>query len=195
MKQCSWRQCFADHVRSFSLSCTIQWNSLWIQSKHITSCDRWTKSEIFLSNNFLAIVKVTDLTYLTCHCFDRNGLVQTAATTGIRKKVGSKANTLLGRVSSRLVAVTAWTKAQWSKRSVDYEVDFSLLLLQHSHPCVSGGKVRVKQEPGKDYFCLNLVFCSSAFGMGLNVFGFGWGFRGMFQIVSSLQLRKGLKQY
>lgn len=60
----------------------------------------------------MAVVKVTDLTYLTWHCFDRNGLVQTAATTGIRKKVGSKANILLGRVSSTLVCVKVRTKAQ-----------------------------------------------------------------------------------
>lgn len=70
------------------------------------SCGRWTRNEIFLSNRFLAVVKVTGLTYLTCS-FDINGHVQTAATTGIQKKLGSKANILLGMVSSRLVAVTA----------------------------------------------------------------------------------------
>lgn len=40
------------------------------------------------------------MTYLTCHRFGRHGPVQTAGTTGIQKKVDSKANTLLGRVSS-----------------------------------------------------------------------------------------------
>lgn len=91
----SWRQCSTDHLQS-----TIQRNSLSIQSKHIRSCGRWTRKEIFLSNNFLAVVKVTGLTYLTCHRFGRHGPVQTAGTTGIQKKVDSKANTLLGRVSS-----------------------------------------------------------------------------------------------
>lgn len=80
---------------------------LVILSKHVTSCSKWTRNEIFLSNNVLSIVKATDFTYLTCHHFDRNGLVQTAATTGKHKKVGSKANILLGKVGSSLVAVPA----------------------------------------------------------------------------------------
>lgn len=71
------------------------------------NCGRWARNDIFLSNNFLAVVKVTGLTSLTCHRFDRNGLVQTAATREIQTEAGSKANILLGRVSSRLVAVTA----------------------------------------------------------------------------------------
>lgn len=50
------------------------------------SCGRWTRNEIFLSNSFLAAAEVTDLSYLTCHRFDRNGLVQAVATTGIQKK-------------------------------------------------------------------------------------------------------------
>lgn len=53
--------CFAAR-RKFSLSCTLQETSQWIQSKHITSCGRWTNNKIFLSNNLLAAVKVTDLT-------------------------------------------------------------------------------------------------------------------------------------
>lgn len=77
-----------------------------MQSKHVTSCGRWARNNIFLSNNFLTVVKVVGLTSLSCHCFDRNGLVQTAATTEIQK-VDSKANMLLGSVSSRLVTVMA----------------------------------------------------------------------------------------
>lgn len=72
-----------------------------MHSKHVMSCGRWTRSEIFLSNSFLAAAEVTDLSYLTCHHFDRNGLVQAVATTGIQKNIASKASILLGRVSSR----------------------------------------------------------------------------------------------
>lgn len=74
---------------------------------------------IFLSGNSFAVVKVINFTYLTCHHFDRNGRVQTAATTGIQEKVGSKANSLSGRVSSRSVVVTAGPKARSNKRSAE----------------------------------------------------------------------------
>lgn len=58
----------------------------WMQSKRVTSRGRWTRNEIFLSNNVLAVVEAADVTYLTCHCFDRNGLVQAVTTTGLQKK-------------------------------------------------------------------------------------------------------------
>lgn len=76
----------------FSLFCSQQETCQWMQTKHITSCGRWTKNDIFLSNNFLADVKVTHLT-----CSDGNGLVQTAATTRIQKKHGSKAKCYFGK--------------------------------------------------------------------------------------------------
>lgn len=103
----SWRQCSADHLQS-----TVQRNSLSIQSKHITSCGRWTRKEIFLSNNFLAVVKVTGLTWLVTVLADM-GQYRQLEQQGYRKRLIQKPIPFW----EGLIAMKAWTKAGWSQRS------------------------------------------------------------------------------
>lgn len=125
------------------------------------SCGRWTRSEIFLSNSFLAAAEVTDLSYLTCHRFDRNGLVQAVATTGIQKNIASKASILLGRVSSRWAAVRVQREA-WQL----WAAQPSLLQL-----CF----LEVGEDPAgaaESWLCSELGFLFSAFSTGMDVLVF-----------------------
>lgn len=170
-----WRQSSAAH-RKFSLSCTLQETYWWVQSKHITS--RWTRNEIFLCNNFLSAVKVTDLTWLVI-CSDRNGLVETAATR-VTEKAWFK-----GKVSfwEGLIADDWWWPCEQRHSRARGLSNRKLILASCSsstatHPCVWG--VRMEQGLVRDCFCLSLAFSSLAFRMECNVFVFEWGFPGMF---------------
>lgn len=143
----------------FVLRCAVK--LIWMHSKHVMSCGRWTRSEIFLSNSFLAAAEVTDLSYLTCHRFDRNGLVQAVATTGIQKNIASKASILLGRVSSRWAAVTVQHEA-WQL----WAAQPSLLQL-----CF----LEVGEDPAgaaESWLCSELGFLFSAFSTGMDVLVF-----------------------
>lgn len=80
------------------------------------SCGRWTRNEIFLSNSFLAAAEITDLSYLTCHHFDRNGLVHAVATTGIQKKKCFKGKYPFGKGEQQMSSSDGVSEARCSKK-------------------------------------------------------------------------------
>lgn len=142
----------------------------WIQSKHITSCGRWTRNEISLSNNFLPSVKVTDLAWLVV--LTEMGQYRQLQQQGCRKSLVQRHSVILGRVNTRWWLVAMWTIAQQSKRS-----DRKLILASCSSSTATPvfGWVRVEQGLVRDGFCLSL-----AFKVGCDVSAFYWGFSGMF---------------